>query len=423
MHYFTISFTHKNSTLAIREKLAYSEDSQKYACLEQLQSHPSINETVLISTCNRMEIICVCTSIQDANDHIFKHLGKRSSISTAELRSRADIFDDYSAIHHLFTVVSSLDSMVVGETQIAGQMKDACRFSYENDFCGHDLSKAMKYAFKCAAEIRNVTDISSKPVSIASVAVAKAKQEAGDLSGKKALIIGSGEMSVIAAKNLKNHHGVDVTMMNRTRAKAEAIAEDVGVEVEDFERLHQVLDDFDLLFTATGSQQPIIRENDMTFSFKKRYWFDMAVPRDIEAFSHESIALFHVDDLKTIVDGNIMLREDEAKASYAIVGRYTKEFFEWLKTLAIEPLIKEIYLRASNAAVVETKRAIGNGYIPAEYEAQATKMCEQAMKRFLHGKTTRLRDLKEQDNVDNLLKSLKFMLGVESDEYKTIMNK
>jgi len=254
MHYFTISFTHKNSTLAIREKLAYSEDKQKYACIEQLQSHDAINETILISTCNRMEIICICTNIQDASDHIFKHLGKRSSISIAELRSRADIFEDYSAIHHLFTVVSSLDSMVVGETQIAGQMKDACRFSYENDFCGKDLSQAMKHAFKCAAEIRNVTDISSKPVSIASVAVAKAKHEAGDLEGKKALIIGSGEMSVIAAKNLQNHHGVEVTMMNRTRSKAEAIAEEVGTQVLDFEQLHEVLDDFDLLFTATGSQ-------------------------------------------------------------------------------------------------------------------------------------------------------------------------
>jgi len=412
MHYLTISFTHKNSTLAIRERLAYNEDHELDGCLTKLLLDPSINEGILISTCNRMEIITSCNNVENASRHIFETLSMRSDISVQELRRRADQLDDYSAIHHLFTVASSLDSMVVGETQIAGQLKDAFRFALHNGFCGQKLTRAINYAFKCAAEIRNVTDISSKPVSIASVAVAKAKEVAGSLDGKKALVIGSGEMSVITSKNLKNNNA-EVTIMNRTRSKAEAIAEELDLKVEDFERLHDVLDDFDLLFTATGSKQPIIKEKDAKYSLEKKYWFDMAVPRDIEEFEHGSIELYYVDDLKSIVDNNIMLREDEARASYVIIGRYVKEFFECLKSLSVEPLIKELYLRAFRAAEAESSRAVKKGFIPAEYSAEAKKMCEQAMKRFLHDKAKRMRNMKTDDRIDDLLGSLELILGID----------
>ena len=134
MHYLNISFSHKNSTLEIREKLSYPDDEHLDGCLRKLNSSEVINETILISTCNRMEIFCSCSDVAGATKHIFEKLTARSGISLEELEGRADVYDDSSAIHHIFSVASSLDSMVIGETQIAGQLKDAFRFSFDNGY-------------------------------------------------------------------------------------------------------------------------------------------------------------------------------------------------------------------------------------------------------------------------------------------------
>ena len=421
MHYLTISFTHKNSTIEIREKLSFSEDSQLKECLTKLNASNFIHESILISTCNRFEVFVSCSSIMGATEHIFKLLTERSTINIEELEGRADIFDDQGAIHHLFSVASSLDSLVVGETQIAGQLKDAFRFSYDNGYCGQKLSRAMHYAFKCAAEIRNLTNISSKPVSIASVAVAKLRGILKDLEGKKALVIGVGEMSEITAKHLISN-GVEVCIINRTREKAQELAISCGAKVKDFGELPKLINEYEILFTATSSKEPIITDEIIVNQDFKRYWFDMALPRDI-SFSHgENINLYVIDDLKSIVSENITIREDEAKRSYAIIGRQTIQFYEWLRTLSVEPLIKDIYEYAQIAAQKETQRVLSHGYIPKEYEKELLKMNQQVLKRFLHEITHKIRCISGESNADTMIESLKFLLNNDKsklpDKYK-----
>jgi glutamyl-tRNA reductase len=421
MHYLTISFTHKNSTIEIREKLSFSEDDQLKECLAKLNSSSSIHESILISTCNRIEVFVSCSSVMGATQHIFNLLSERSSINIEELEGRADIFDDQGAIHHLFSVASSLDSLVVGETQIAGQLKDAFRFAYDNGYCGQKLSRAMHYAFRCAAEIRNLTNISSKPVSIASVAVTKLRDILNDLEGRKALVIGVGEMSEITAKHLISN-GVEVTIINRTREHAEQLAISCGAKVKDFNDLAKHINEYEILFTATSSKDPIITDEIIKSCDFKRYWFDMALPRDI-SFSHgENINLFVIDDLKSIVSENITLREDEAKRSYTIIGRQTMQFYEWLRTLSVEPLIKEIYEHAQIAAQKETERVISHGYIPKEYEKEILKMNQQVLKRFLHEITHKIRQISGESNADTMIESIKFLLHDDKsklpDKYK-----
>ncbi len=414
MHYLTISFTHKNTTLAIREKLAFNDDETKIAFLENSLASPFLNEVLLISTCNRVELLASCNNLSGASEHLFRLFSGHSGIGFDELEGRADLFEDQSAIHHLFSVASSLDSMVVGETQIAGQLKDAFRFSLERGFCGDKLTRAINYAFRCAAEVRNSTNISSKPVSVASVAVARAREAFGSLEGRNALVIGAGEMSVIAAKTLRNH-GASVTVMNRTREKAEAIAEEVGGDVVDFEELYEVVEHFDMLFTATGSPRPIIGRDLVLRDERERHWFDMAIPRDIDDLQLPEVTVHRVDDLKSTVDSNIQLREEEAKTSFAIVGRYTVEFYAWLKTLNIEPLIKERYLRAEAAAEAEAARAVEKGFIPEEYADAARKMCLQALKRYLHPQTVQLRKVAEIGDIDAMIASINFMLNKKEE--------
>ncbi|MDP2893676.1 MAG: glutamyl-tRNA reductase [Sulfurimonas sp.] len=415
MHYLNISFSHKNSTLEIREKLTYKDDSALKACLAKLNSGESINESVLISTCNRMEVLCSCSDIALATQHIFEMLATRSGISIEELEGRADIYDDSSAIHHLFSVASSLDSMVVGETQIAGQLKDAFRFSYDNGFCGQKLARAMHNAFKCAAKVRNATDISSKPVSIASVAVAKLKSVLESVDGKKALVIGVGEMSEITAKHLSSN-GADVYIMNRTKYKAQKLADECGVKVLDYSELPNAVNEFEILFSATSASEPIITDEIIKQCDFDRYWFDMAVPRDINYHKGERINLYVIDDLKNIVDENMSLREDGARKAHGIIGRSTVEFFEWLDTLNIEPMIKEIYEKAFEAAKAESDRVIKKGYIPKEYEAQIRKMSEQVMKRFLHQMSSKMRSVSEESKSDMVTSALQFLIKKDKNE-------
>lgn len=391
MHYLNISFSHKNSSIDIREKLSYPNDSDMHGCLKKLNSSDAINEAILISTCNRMEVLCSCSDIVNATKHIFDMLSLRAGISIEELEGRADIFDDSSAIHHIFSVASSLDSMVVGETQIAGQLKDAFRFSHDNGYCSKKLARTMKSAFRCAAKVRNATEISSKPVSMASVAVSKLKSLVDDLTVKKALVIGVGEMSEITAKHLMSS-GTEVYIMNRTKHKAEKLAHSCGAKVIAFEELPQAINEFDILFTATSSPDAIVTDAIIRSCDFDRYWFDLAMPRDINYHKGERINLYVIDDLKLIVDENLGIREEAAKAAHGIIGRAIVEFFESLASLDIEPIIKEIYDKAYEAANEESSRVIAKGFIPQEYEAEAKKMCEQALKRFLHDMTTSMRN-------------------------------
>ncbi|MFY9142335.1 glutamyl-tRNA reductase [Sulfuricurvum sp.] len=416
MHYLVVSFSYKNSTLAVREKLAFVDEPARLTAMGELNSSAHISESMILSTCNRVEIFCSCNDTDEAKEELFLLLTKHSGLSHTELYSRADIFDDEGAIHHLFSVASSLDSMVVGETQIAGQLKDAHKLSQDNGLSAQKISRAMGYAFKCAAEVRNATNISSKPVSIASVAVAKVKESVGDVNGKKALVIGSGEMSVITCKHL-SAQGVDVTVMNRTFEKAEEIARECNARVRSFDELEYAINENELLFTATGSITPIITDEMIKPCSFDRFWFDMAVPRDIECDPGIwSIRLFYVDDLKEIVSENIALREDEAKLSYVIVRRHVSGFFEWLKTLSVEPLIKNMYLRASDAANQESTRVIENGFIPKEYEQALQKATLQALKRFLHPFAERMRDGSDPMRVDTLIESMSFLMNQEEGD-------
>lgn len=411
MHYLLISFSHKNSTLAQREKLAFVDDVVKKQMLEAINAHPNIDESMILSTCNRIEVYCSCSHVEEATSYLLESLAKHSKSSIEELKLRADILDDYGAIHHLFSVASSLDSMVVGETQIAGQLKDAFRLAYEGGYCSVKLSRALQSAQKCAAEVRNVSDISSRPVSVASVAVAKARECVGGFQGKKALVIGSGEMSVITCKHLRAG-GAEVCVMNRTRSKADEIAKECGGNSRPFEEIKEAINEYPLLFTSTGSLSPIISEEMIQSCLFERYWFDMAVPRDIECeTSTWGIHLYQMDDIKEIVSSNIAMREDEARASFVLVSAHANAFFEWLKALSIEPLIKNVYRRAYSSAKEETSRVIENDFIPKEYEYALEKATTQALKRFLHPITDRMRHSSDPLRVDALIEALSFLMN------------
>ncbi|EKO4765941.1 glutamyl-tRNA reductase, partial [Campylobacter coli] len=370
-------------------------------------------ECLVISTCNRVEIVAYVK--EACAEYIIKSLALLCNVDKESLVQKADIFEDSGAIHHLFSVASSLDSLVVGETQIAGQLKDAFAFALKNNFCAVHLSRAIHSAFKCAAKVRNETQISKNPISVASVAVAKAK-ELLPLDGKSAIVIGAGEMGELAAKHLITA-GARVIVLNRDMEKARILCERLGVlsECDSLNNLKKYLDEYELFFSATNAPNAIIANSLIDEVSHKRYFFDIAVPRDIDISENEKISVFAVDDLEVVVRKNLALREQEARMAYGIIGRETAEFFRYLNDLALTPIIKAIRLQAKECANKQLQIALDKGYLKHSDEEEARKLIHQVFKAFLHTPTMNLKHLQGKMQSDTVINAMRYIFDLENN--------
>ncbi len=422
MHYITLSFTHKNTDLQAREKLAFNSDEKLLDFYHYLDKIDHINETIILSTCNRVEIILSVNSVLGVGERVYDYLADFSQLDINMLRDNGEMYEDAQAVHHLFSVVSSLDSLVIGETQIVGQVKDAFKFSYDKGFSGQKMARVMHHAFRCAAQIRNSTDISKNPISVASVAVNKAKDIfGGNLGGYSAVIVGAGEMCTLAAKHLAKA-GANLIIVNRNLENAYKLAdqiEDVSVVVEPYASLSDLVNQYRLLFSATAAPEAIISKNIVQETSFQRHWFDLAVPRDIEC-DHKDISVYAVDDLQGIMNENVKLREKNAEMAYGIIAEFTDEFFKWLQTLSVDPLIKEIRDMAQECSEKELAKAIKKGYIPAEHEESMRKVLHQSFNMFLHEPTKKLKNVAELPQSDTVVQSIQLFFGLNSQQRKAL---
>jgi glutamyl-tRNA reductase len=416
MSYQVVSFNHKNCEQESREKLAFTLDEQK-TMLEKLTGFDFIDEAYIVSTCNRVEIVIATRDAFSSYHAILGLLSLKSGLSFYELKKINGRYDDADAITHIFSVVSSLESLVIGESQITGQVKEAYRFSFHNKTAGKKLNRVVSYAVKCAAEVRNVTDISRYPLSIASVAVTQAHKIYGDnISGMVAVIIGAGDMGMIAAKNLLRLD-CDVLLLGRNRERLEEKAKELGenVWVDTMDNLHKYLNRYRLLFSATSAKGTIIDASMIENANLDRVWFDMAIPRDIDEMGLEKLQLFRIDDLKAISKENYALKEEQAIRAMEIVEKYKDDFYKWLRKLSIEPVIKEMRLQAKSAIDKELERAIKKKFVPAEYKENIEKMAEQMFNRFLHDATQNLRQCSSETNSTKKVDAIKEIFNIATD--------
>ena len=417
MYYQVMSFSHKNCDQGMREKLAFANDDETIELLNQLVAFDFIHEAFIVSTCNRVEIVVATRDNFSSYHTILGLMSQKSELNFYELKESVARYDDEEAVQHIFAVVSSLDSLVVGESQITGQVKEAFMISHRNGTAGRKLNRIISYAVKCAAEVRNITNISQNPISIASVAVSQAHKLLGDnMSGMTAVVIGAGEMGVLAAKHLLRA-GCDVILMGRDLEKIEPIAQKLGenVKAAPMEKLQKYLNRYRLFFTATSAKDPIITRDLIENETLPRLWFDMAIPRDIEEMELENLQLFRIDDLRTISQDNHALREEQAVRAAEIVERYREEFYAWLRALSIEPVIKEMREQVNEAIDAEMKRALQKGFVPKEAEENMRKMAEQMFKRFLHEPTQNLRHSSADKNNSNCIESVKRMFNIDTE--------
>jgi glutamyl-tRNA reductase len=275
----------------------------------------------------------------------------------------------------------------------------------------------MHYGFKCAKKIRNETEISSKPVSVASISVRKAKEVLGDLGGFSAVVVGAGDTSRIVCKHLEKQ-GVNIILLNRSSERAFTLKEEitgVNVDVHSLDKLDKFINQYRLLFTATSSENPIIHDGIIEEKEFQRYWFDLAIPSDICEVETGNINIYRVDDLKDVADENLKKREEEIKKADKIVEKLVDEYLEFLKASEITPIIKELRKQAETISRDLVAYSLKKGYIKSEDEEEVTKVLHIAFKRFLHNPTITLKENANEPQIDILLSSIKKLFKLDEN--------
>lgn len=423
--YLVLSFSHKSMDLALREKLAFT-DNEIVEFLTKACSDDNIKEAVLLSTCNRVEVYVIVRDSQKAIEYLSLALESAKQVPLSVLQKHAIIKQNQDAVYHIFCVAASLDSLVVGETQITGQLKDAYRLAYENMLCAKDMTRVMHYAFKCAASVRNTIDISSSHTSIAGAAIELLLQKLSiantELDDKKIAILGTGEIGVLALKHLCKYQ-VSITLLNRNMQNAidilhglqEQIKTKASIEVKPFDCLKDSLQESDVFISATGAPHTVVGKELITPTSKRRIWIDLAVPRDIENVECENLEIYCVDDLQEIITQNKSRRQKHAEQAHKIIESFVQEFFKWLQSLGVEPVIKHIRALAKDSCLKELERAIKKGFVPEEYRTNIEKILHNAFNTFLHNPTQRIKEASESISSDPIIEAVKNIFDIADD--------
>jgi glutamyl-tRNA reductase len=344
MRLFLIGMSHKTAPLEMRERLQLlcGEGNQPLAELMRLTG---ILEALYLATCNRVEILARAEDDGQAVAVLKSFIYRQGNLSIAEMEKCLYIYRDLEAVRHLFRVTSSLDSMVMGEPQILGQMKEAYRMAVESRATGVLLNRLSHHAFQVAKRVRTETGIAGNAVSVSYAAVELAKKIFGDLKGKAILLIGAGEMSELAARHLLRQGVGSILIANRTYARAEAMAAEFQGTPVAFDRFPEVLPEVDIVIASTGAPGYIMNAEMVAAALRRRnrllFLIDIAVPRDIDPAAGEidNVYLYNIDHLQDVVDANREGRRAEAMKAEEIVAEEVEAFERWFNTLEVVPTI------------------------------------------------------------------------------------
>lgn len=348
MHFVLVGLSHKTAPLDVRERLAVPE-SQVPEALGRLLQNEDIQEGMLISTCNRVEACLVAKHIQRAVEGARGFFSKVGALSEEELKRYLYVREEGAAVAHLFRVAASLDSMVVGEPQISGQVKEAYTRAVAGHGTGPYLNKLVHKALQVSKKIRNETAIGRLPVSISFAACLLAEKIFGNLKSSKVILLGAGEMGELAVKHLRERQAGEIWISNRTRERAEGLASELGATLLPFEEIFRKMAEADIVIASTAAEEYLIREPDIREVMKRRrnrpvFLIDIAVPRNIDPRVNtiENVYLYDIDHLQGIVEANVREREREAKRAEGIIESEVQNFLRDLAGRQLSPTIREL---------------------------------------------------------------------------------
>lgn len=363
LHIVVVGLNYKTAPVEIREKLSFQEDQIGDAML-QLKAEKSILENVIVSTCNRTEIYAVVDQLHTGKYYIKEFLSKWFHVSRDEFEDHLFILESENAIRHLMKVSCGLDSMILGETQILGQVKSSFFLAQDMDTIGTIFKQLFKQAITVAKRAHNETEIGANAVSVSYAAVELGKKIFGSLHGKNVLIVGAGKMGELALQNIQGSGANHIMVINRTFEKGQSLAEKYQGKAYKLDQLPEILATADIVISSTGSNKYVITKEMMeTVSVARKghplFMVDIAVPRDIDPeINHlSSVFLYDIDDLEGIVEANLAERKKAAELISAFIEDETYSFLMWLNTLGVIPMISALRDKAL-AIQAETMKSL-----------------------------------------------------------------
>jgi len=359
----SIGMNHETSSVELRECLATDPENTLKA-LAGMRDLACIREGLFLSTCNRVEALVTTDEAESARDAVVSLMSNLGNLPETSLSSSLYAFEDMEAVRHVFRVASSLDSMVVGEPQILGQIKQAYAQATQQKTSGVVLNRLMHRAFHAAKRVRTETEICEAAVSISYAAVELAKKIFYPLEGRKVLLLGAGEMAELACKHLISQGVGHMVVANRTFERAVQLAERFGAVAVSFEEMGPQLVDADIVVASTGSPGYVVTQDLVRKSLRKRrnrslFFIDIAVPRDVEPKVNNlsNVYVYDMDDLKGVVDLNREQREQAAVRAERIVQEEVAKFEKWLGTLSVVPTIVSLREKAETILRTELKKS------------------------------------------------------------------
>jgi glutamyl-tRNA reductase len=407
MRIVLVGMNHKTAPVEIRERLQLASEGGD-PVLDELLGIPEVREVLVLSTCNRAEVLARVADGEAVVERLKAFICRQGNLDAAELKRCLYVHREQEAVHHIFRVAASLDSLVMGEPQILGQVKEAYRRAVDHRATGVLLNRLIHHAFLTAKRVRTETGIAGNAVSVSYAAVELAKKIFGSLHGKKILLIGAGEMSELAARHLLRQGVERLLIVNRTYARAEEMAASFGGVPAAFDRLSDILPEVDIVIASTGAPGHVITKEMVSTALRRRrnrllFLIDIAVPRDIDPAAGEidNVYLYNIDHLQEVVDANRKTRLEEARKAEEIVAEEVAAFEAWFNALAVVPTI--VAMRKKMEGIVRgelEKSAHWLRGLPEEDRLRIEGLTASVVNKILHDPITGLKEeSREKDEV------------------------
>ena len=418
MKVFVAGLNHKIADVDVREKLAFNGPKLEEGLIRFIEL-PEVHEAIILSTCNRVELYANVKDNQRAAEEVKTFLSEFHNINRSSLDAGLYIYDGVNAVRHIFRVASSLDSMVVGEPQILGQLKDAFELALSKKTTGILLNKLMKKAISVAKRVRTETRIAENAVSISFAAVELAKKIFTDLSKRVFMLLGAGEMAELAAKHLISSGVKEVLLVNRTYERACDLAKEFNGKPIRFDEFIDEMSRADIVICSTGAPNYIVTKGQMQKVMKERkqrqvFLIDISVPRNLdpEINDLDNVYLYNVDDLQGVVDSNLFERKKEAEKAEKIIDEELETFLRWQSTLDSVPTIIAIREKAEEIKKEELDKFFHKMPGMGEKEREAIEyMAAALINKMIHPPTAALKE--DSEDKDVLVATIRKLYGID----------
>lgn len=423
MKILVVGLNHKTAGVDVRERLAFNGPKLEEGVFG-LRKVQEIKEVALLSTCNRVEIYTCVGNCNSGAENVKQFLSTFHGIGRCDFEKALYVHTGAQAIRHVFRVAASLDSMVVGEPQILGQLKDAFDFALARKTTGILLNQLMKKAISTAKRVRTETRIAENAVSISFAAVELARKIFTELAGKSFMLMGAGEMAELAARHLVNNGVTEVMVVNRTYERGCELASEFNGKAVRFENFLQELVHTDIIICSTGAPSYVLRKDQMQKVMKERkhrpvFIIDISVPRNIDPGINkiENVYLYDVDDLQEVVDTNVMERQKEADKAEMIITEEVEKFIRWVASLDSVPTIVALRQKAEEIKGEELEKFRTKFPDLDEKKMKAIEyLATSLMNKLIHPPTAALKD--DSEDRDELIAMIKKLYGLNGDEHE-----